>query len=419
MPPNPEGAGGPVGAVGGGEESGARPFTVVTRMRARRRNEAYRVATPLELFFDLSFAAAVAQAGQQLVHALAAGEPGHGLTGYLLVFFAIWWAWVNFTWFASAYDTDDVPYRLATLLQITGVLVLAAGIPRAFAHADYTVAVAGYLIMRVALTLQWLRAARGETGAARTAALTYAAGLVVVQACWVLLLALPGAAWVWGVGPLIVAELAVPAVAERAHETPWHPGHIADRYGGFTIIVLGESISAATVAVQAALDRQTALAELLPIAFGGLVIVFAAFWIYFATPVEEYLRSDRQAFAWGYGHYVIFGSAAAIGAGIEVAAEQVTRQSHISALAAALAVTVPTALYSLAVWLVHIRPFKHQVASQLVYPASAALVLAASFAGHWAVPLAALAAAAGLATSIALAARGRRGQWRYDRDRKP
>jgi len=380
-------------------------MTVLARMRARRRDEAHRVATPLELFFDLSFAAAVAQAGQQLVHALAGGEPGHGVGGYLLVFFAIWWAWVNFTWFASAYDVDDVPYRVATLVQIAGVLVLAAGVPRAFAHADYTVAVTGYLIMRVALTLQWLRAARNETGAGRRAALTYAAGLVLVQACWVLLLLLPGGVWLYGFGILVVAELAVPAVAERIHETPWHPGHIADRYGAFTIIVLGESVSAATVAVQSALDTKTALDELLPIAFGGLVIVFTAFWIYFTTPVEEYLRSDRQAFVWGYGHYVIFGSAAAIGAGIEVATEQVTGQSHISAVAAGFAVTAPAALYSLAVWLVHIRPFKQGAVPQLVPPAVAALMLAATFAGHWAVPLAALASAAGVAVGVALAAR--------------
>jgi len=32
------------------------------------------------------------------------------------VFFAIWWAWMNFTWFASAYDADDVAYRLAVLV---------------------------------------------------------------------------------------------------------------------------------------------------------------------------------------------------------------------------------------------------------------------------------------------------------------
>src|SRR6201996_3869178 len=175
------------------------------------------------------------------------------------------------------------------------------------------------------------------------------------------LVLLPGSAWVTGVGPLIVAELAVPAIAERVHPTSWHPGHISDRYGAFTIIVLGESISAATVAVQSALDRQTDLSELLPIALGGLVIVFGAFWIYFAVPVELHARSDGQAFLWGYGHYLIFGSAAAIGAGLEVATEQVTGAAHISALAAALAVTVPTALYALAVWLVHIRPFKHGV----------------------------------------------------------
>jgi low temperature requirement protein LtrA len=232
----------------------------------------------------------------------------------------------------------------------------------------------------------------------------------VVQACWVLLLVLPGHAWKYGVGPLVLAELAVPAVAERIHPTPWHPGHIADRYGGFTIIVLGESISAATVAVQSALDKQTDLTELLPIAFGGLVIVFAAFWIYFATPIETYIGSGSEwrVFGWGYGHYLIFGSAAAIGAGLEVATEQVTAESHISALAAALAVTVPTALYALAVWLVHVRPFKHDAWQQLVFPASALLVLIASFAGHWAVPLAGLAAAAGLAVAIALAAREQR-----------
>jgi len=394
--------------AGGTEAAAERPLTVLTRMRARRRDEPNRASTPLELFFDLSFAAAVAQAGQQLVHALVAGEPGHGITGYLLIFFSIWWAWINFSWFASAYDTDDVPYRVATLVQITGVLVLAAGVPRAFGHGDYRVAVSGYLIMRVALTLQWLRAAHGETGQARAAALIYAAGLVVVQGGWVALVLLPGSAWVTGVGPLIVAELAVPAIAERVHPTSWHPGHISDRYGAFTIIVLGESISAATVAVQSALDRQTDLSELLPIALGGLVIVFGAFWIYFAVPVELHARSDRQAFLWGYGHYLIFGSAAAIGAGLEVATEQVTGAAHISALAAALAVTIPTALFSIAVWLVHIRPFKHDLSQQLVFPATAVLVLAASFAGHWAVPVAGLVAAAGLAVSIALAARTRR-----------
>ena len=90
----------------------------------------------MELLFDLCFVVAVAQAGGRLHHALAENHVGQGVVGYGMVFFAIWWAWMNFTWFASAYDCDDVPYRLATLVQIAGALILAAGVPRAFDARD-------------------------------------------------------------------------------------------------------------------------------------------------------------------------------------------------------------------------------------------------------------------------------------------
>jgi low temperature requirement protein LtrA len=374
------------------------------RMRARSSSEPHRASTPLELLFDLCFVVAVAQAGSKLVHALAEGHPGHGVTGYLLVFFAIWWAWMNFTWFASAYDTDDVPYRLATLVQMSGVLVLAAGVPRAFDHADYAVAVVGYLIMRLALTCQWLRAALSESGAARKVALRYAAGLVVVQLAWVGLLLMPGTLRTGGFLLLIVAELSVPVFAEHDRRTSWHPHHIAERFGLFTIIMLGEAISAATVAVQSALDESPALHLLLPIAAGGLVIVFAAFWSYFAVPVHEYLTSSRQAFMWGYGHYALLGSAAAIGAGIEVVVEEVTHHADISARAAAACVTVPTAVFLATVWAVHTRPFKRGTAQHLVLPTGAAAVLACTPAGHLAVPLAGLVCACTVTAGVWMAA---------------
>ena len=83
---------------------------------------------------------------------------------YLLAFFAIWWAWMNFTWFASAYDCDDAPYRLLTLVQMSGVLVLAAGVHGMFEDQDYRVAVVGYVIMRLAMVAQWARAARLRPG---------------------------------------------------------------------------------------------------------------------------------------------------------------------------------------------------------------------------------------------------------------
>ncbi|MFH8683959.1 low temperature requirement protein A [Streptomyces lydicus] len=374
-------------------------------MRARRRDEAHRTATPLELFFDLCFVVAVAQAGRQLAHALAGGHWGHGVSGYLMLFFAVWWAWMNFSWFASAYDIDDPPYRLVTLVQIVGVLILAAGVPRAFAAGDFTVVWCGFLVMRLAMVTQWLRAARGSRGAERRTALGYALGVTVCQVGWLGLLLLPEGD-VLGVFVVVgLMELAVPALAERSHQTSWHPHHIAERYGLFTIIVLGETIAAATVAVQSALDESDELGTLLPLAGGGLLVVFAAYWIYFAVPIHLHLRSNRQAFLWGYGHYLVFCSAAAVGAGIEVAVEQAFGKAQLSASAAGACVTVPAALFMFTVWLIHSRHHKRGLAQHLVLPVSSVLVLACTFAGAWAVPAAGLVAAATVAAGVTLTAR--------------
>ncbi|MER5889346.1 low temperature requirement protein A [Streptomyces sp. NPDC001941] len=380
------------------------PTAPLRRMVARGRAEEHRAATPLELFFDLCFVVAVAQAGVRLVHALAEGHYGTGITGYFFVFFGVWWAWMNFTWFASAYDCDDVPYRVMTLVQIAGVLVYAAGVPRAFDADDWTVAVIGYLIMRVALTAQWLRAAASEPpgSAARRTNTRYATGLVVCQAAWVGLLFAPAGAKHWLFLAVVVAELLVPVVAERNHPTPWHPHHIAERYGLFTLIVLGETLTGATVAVQSAMDEHDAVGELLPIAAGGVLIVFAAWWIYFAVPAGDRLSSNREAIPWGYGHLLVFASAAAIGAGLEVAVEEAVGKAHVSTFAASAAVTVPAALFLLTVWLLHARHFKSGPAQQLVLPVTALAVLACTFAGSWAVLAAGLVSAVAVAVGVVL-----------------
>ncbi len=83
-------------------------------MDGRDPREEHRASTPLELLFDLCFVVAVAQAAVQLAHGIEENHTGPAVVGFVAVFFAIWWAWMNFTWFASAYDTDDVPYRVLT-----------------------------------------------------------------------------------------------------------------------------------------------------------------------------------------------------------------------------------------------------------------------------------------------------------------
>jgi low temperature requirement protein LtrA len=347
------------------------------RLQPRSPDEEHRAATPLELFFDLCFVVAVAQAADSLHHALAEDHVSEGLVGYAGSFFAIWWAWMNFTWFASAYDNDDALYRVATLVQIAGALVIAAGIPRAFNEGDFGIVTLGYVVMRIALVAQWLRAAHSDPSGRRTA-IRYGSGVTACQAGWVLRLFLPADWAVITFVLLAAAELAVPVWAERHAGTSWHPGHIAERYGLFTLIVLGEAVLAASIAIQSALDEGRA-GDLWTLVVGGLLIVASMWWIYFAKPAQRLLERNRIAFVWGYGHLVIFASAAAVGAGLAVAVDQATGHAHISAVAAGAAVGVPVALFLTTVWALQIRPHRAGGAHGALLLAAAVLALIAPF----------------------------------------
>ena len=349
----------------------------LTPMVGRSADEQFRVSTPLELFFDLCFVVAVSQGAGPLHHSIAEHHVRHGLTGYLMVFFAIWWAWMNFTWFSSAYDTDDDVYRITTFVQISGALVLAAGVEQAFEHNDFRVITIGYVIMRLALVTQWLRAAKSDPRR-RPTALRYAIGVSAVQALWLLRLAAPES---WSFLPifhlLVALELVVPIWAERAPGGPttYHPHHITERYGLFTLIVLGESVAAATVAFRGGPGEGGAYTgALIRLAVAGLVVVFALWWLYFDRSAHNLLSSLRTSMMWGYGHYFIFASAAAVGAGLGVAVDHATGQTEISSTLAGYAIAVPVAVYLFFVWLLHIRP--HQSGPMKVaFPLAAMLAV--------------------------------------------
>jgi low temperature requirement protein LtrA len=346
-------------------------------MVARLPDEEHRTATVLELFFDLCFVVAVAQAASALHQQVADGHVGHGVVGYATVFFAIWWAWMNFTWFASAYDTDDVAYRVTTLVQISGALILAAGVPDAMAGSDFAVITLGYVVMRLAMVAQWLRAA-GSDPPHRRSSLRFAAGIAALQVGWVLRLLLPEGLGYAAFLVLVAAELAIPIWAERAAPTSWHPRHIAERYGLFTLIVLGECVLSSTLAIQTALDEDAALADLATTAAGGLLTVFAMWWLYFSKEAHELLTSLRAAIVWGYGHYLVFASAAAVGAGLAVNVDLVTHHAAIGPGAAAAAFTIPVAVFLLAVWALQVRPHHLGRWPGTVVPATALLVLAST-----------------------------------------
>jgi low temperature requirement protein LtrA len=320
-------------------------------MKARSIHEPHRTATPLELLFDLTFVVAVAALTSQFAHAIEDGHALGTLVPFLQVFFAIWWAWMNHTWFASSFDTDDVPFRLLTLVQMTGVVVLAAGVPAALTDSAYGTVTVGYLIMRAGLVSQWLRAAH-EDRSSRGTALRYAGGIAAAESGWLLRQWLDDAgALADGALPavfaaLVVAELTIPVWAERARPTSWHPHHIAERYGLFAIILLGESVLAASTGVRRAAGDGLDLPHV-SMGVAALALVFALWWLYFLQPAGTGLASNRdRSFAWGYGHYGLFAALALVGAGLEAAVAQPGTPEP----AVAYSVAGPTAVFLVLLW---------------------------------------------------------------------
>jgi low temperature requirement protein LtrA len=345
----------------------------------RSPDEPHRVSTPLELFFDLVIVVAVARAAGGLHHALAEGHVAHGVHAYAAAFFGVWWAWMKFTWFASAYDNDDVAYRLLVFVQLTGALVFATGIA-GFERGDLRIGTAGYVVMRLAMVLQWLRAARSDPQR-RAGHRRYALGVFLLQTAWVARLFLPPELGMPSFWALVACELLVPVWAERAAPTTWHPHHIAERYALFTIIALGESILAASIALDAATGTGASAATLWPTIAGGLLIVFACWWLYFDHPGHEALTSVPAAFLWGYAHYFVFAAAAAIGAGLAVAVDHATHRAQVSGVVAGAAVAIPAAVYLVVLWILHARA-ERTAAARVVAPVVVAAILLMPFTGQ-------------------------------------
>ncbi len=321
-------------------------------MGPRDTEEPHRVATPLELFFDLVFVVAIASAAASLHHGLAEGHLD-AVVYFCVVFFAVWWAWVGYTWFASAYDSGDVVYRVLSLVIMAGSLLLAAGVPDLFADSQSALVVAGYCVMRLAMVSLWLRAARGHPEGRRTA-LTYAVGIASVQVLWLGRLAIDDSQTVL-LGTFVVLaalEMTVPYVAARMGQTPYHPEHIAERYALFTIIVLGEVVLAAVVAVQGALGDVHGR-ELVPLVVGGILLVFSMWWLYFKGDHAPLFAAPRTVWRAAYVHAVGFASVAASGAGLAVAVDVITDHAHATETVAVWSVAVPVSLYTVVLGVLH------------------------------------------------------------------
>jgi low temperature requirement protein LtrA len=323
-------------------------------MSGRDPHESGRTATPLELLFDLTFVVAFGTAADELAHFLAEGYVSEGVVGFCFAAFAVSWAWINFSWFASAYDTDDWVYRLTTMVQMVGVLVLALGLHDMFAslkegeYLDNGIMVLGYVIMRVPMLAQWIRASKQDPDRHQVCKV-FIVTLVVSQLGWIALVFLDLGVGVTFtcVGVLIVVELLGPFLAEHVHEgTPWHPHHIAERYGLMVIIALGEGLLGTTAALGALIRVTGWTLDVAMLGLAGVALAFGMWWIYFVIPSGELLNAYRsRVFVWGYGQIPLFGAIVAVGAGLHAAAYYLEHHSVLSATETLLSVVIPLTIY--------------------------------------------------------------------------
>nr|WP_280137723.1 low temperature requirement protein A [Ensifer sp. Root278] len=280
----------------------------VARMSGRDTLEHHRTATTLELLFDLTFVIAFSLAASQLAHLFAEGHFTAGLMGFGFATFAICWAWINFSWFASAYDTDDWIFRSVTMVQMVGVLILAIGLPPMFEsidkgeHLNNGVMVLGYVVMRVAMVFQWLRASR-QNPARRQACIAYVKAISAAQLGWIVLIFFDFSLVVTFamVVALTAVEMVGPCIAEmRYGGTPWHAHHIAERYGLLAIIALGEGVVGTVASISAVVDGDGWNLDVALVCLAGTGLTFGMWWIYFLLPSAEVLHHHRlkRSFVW-------------------------------------------------------------------------------------------------------------------------
>ena len=340
-------------------------------MRLVDREE--RSATWLELFFDLCFVAAIAALGVDL----HSDQTWEGYLRFAGLFVPIWWGWMGITWYATAFDTDDVIYRISLLVSMLAIVAIAVNVGRV-KDGDTTGFVIAYLVMQVVVLGLFLRA-RQHAHETQSMTTRYAAGDALGTAIWLASLAFPTPEqyWVWGAAMAVL--MFTPMYAVRAyHGQPFDSSHIPERYGLFTIIVLGESIVAVAAGISnTGWEFGTALT-----AATGFGIAACVWWVYFEFVESTVVRRDAivRAFVWGYVHFGVYVGIAAAAIGIEIAIDGVAHGQALDIVERSIFLaSLATYLFSIAV--IHYNERLTFDATVVVRLASAATMVALIYIG--------------------------------------
>jgi len=285
------------------------------RLRRQVRGEETRHATWLELFFDLIYVVAVTQVSRRLTH----GVHFTGLISFTALFLPIWWSWIGTTFYATRFvAADDLIYRALTVVQMCAIAALAINVRDGFG-ATATGFALSYAAVRAVLVIQYLRAGRAIPEA-RPLADRFARGFGLAAALWVVSVFLPSPARfvVCGIG--LAVDLGTPIFAGRLH-TDIAPDdtHLPERFGQFTLIVLGEGVATVVLGVgQQAFTRAAAVS-----AVCALIVAFFLAWLYFENLDGSAIQAAEEEGhiatyeVWLYSHFPLAAALTALAPGVQ------------------------------------------------------------------------------------------------------
>jgi low temperature requirement protein LtrA len=266
------------------------------RLRSGQEAETERHATWLELFHDLVFVAAVAQ----LATSLGQDYSWTGMLRFSLLFVPVWWAWVGHTFYLSRFDTEDAGHRFLTLAQMTAAASLAVHVPGALGPTSAGFALS-YAAARFLLVAEYLRAGR-HIPVVRPLTYRYSIGFGAAASLWALSVLVP-LPWRFGVWLAALAvDFLTPLTAGQLHvRFPPHLMHLPERFGLFTIIVIGEAVVSVVFGI-----GKSGLTPLSGTAgFMGLLIAFALWWGYFEGAKGAAVRAlSASRHMWRYQQWL-------------------------------------------------------------------------------------------------------------------
>jgi low temperature requirement protein LtrA len=273
-----------------------------------------RRATWLELFYDLVFVVVVSQLGHKLSDDVTLG----GFLGFAALFVPVWWAWIGTTFYANRFDSDDVVRRILMGLQMLAIAALAVNVHHGLSSSSIGFAGA-YVASRLMLVAEYLWAG-WHIPVARGLTHRYALGFSLGAAMWVisLFVPLPWRLVLWAIG--LAIDFATPmTVTAMVKQFPPHIEHLPERFGLFTIIVLGEAV----IAVVNGVSKVEWNGMSVLTAIGGFVTAFSLWWIYFDNVSGSALETSRSTGRlkvlqlWLYIHLPLVIGLAATGVGVE------------------------------------------------------------------------------------------------------